>query len=46
MTWPEGIALAIGTLTAYLITRRQHQTPHRSTTKQHTHPKDGTGERP
>jgi hypothetical protein len=41
MTWPEGIATAIGILAALLITRHQHQ--HRSTTEQAA-PQDG--ERP
>ncbi|HEY3479741.1 MAG TPA: hypothetical protein VGL02_12665 [Streptomyces sp.] len=40
MTWPEGIALAIGILTAYLLNHHP-----RSTTEQ-PDPQDGTGERP
>lgn len=37
MTWPEGIALAIGILTAYLLNH-----PNRSTTEQqHPDPQDG-----
>lgn len=37
MTWPGGIALAVGIITALLITIHQH----RSSTAQHTKPQDG-----
>lgn len=37
MTWPAGIAAAILTAFALLITIHQH----RSTTEQHTDPQDG-----
>lgn len=47
MTGPDGIALAVGIVSALLITLHQHhiQNEHRSTTEQ-TEPQDGTGERP
>jgi len=40
VTWPAGIAAALGILTAYLIACHQH-TESRSTTEQHHHPQDG-----
>lgn len=43
MTWPDGIAAAIGIAAAYLIARHQH-TEHRSTTEQH-HPDPQDGEK-
>lgn len=37
MTWPEGIAIALGAITALLITPHQH----RSTTDPPENPQDG-----
>ncbi|MFE9812357.1 hypothetical protein [Streptomyces sp. NPDC005548] len=39
MTWPDGIAAAIGILTAYLLAT-PHRHTHRSTTSKNT-PQDG-----
>jgi hypothetical protein len=39
VTWPDGIAAAVLTAFALLITHHQHN--HRSTTEQHQHPQDG-----
>jgi hypothetical protein len=40
MTWPDGIAVAIGILTALLLVT-PHRHSNRSTTEQHQHPQDG-----